>query len=133
MNKLTTFVTASLLGISSLAAAQPAKSAFELDAKANLTVSFGTGNTAGGVVIIHDNRRPAPAPTPVVRPLPMQWAKFHWPRRPDPRPAIVPASPWMVLGTVGTGKETLRPAAFGDTRFDSLMLDIDGYVYLDKV
>jgi len=122
MNKLSTLLASSLLTISSVAAAQ---SGVEFHAGASIHVSLGTSHPA-----------PAPLPAPVIvrdhrdQPSPL-WRPVMALAHPMPVRATVPASaPWIELGSVSTGQQTLRP---GNRKLDSLRLEVDGRVTLDKV
>jgi hypothetical protein len=143
MKKLATFVTASLLGITSVATAKPAKPSIELNGTASVSVSVSTSSTAGnahasGTLVVRDHRNPPPL---IVRPIRNQWLKNHWKRvrpkpvivRPDPKPAIILPSPWRTLGTVATGKQTLGAKVFDGMKLDSLMLEVSGPVDLKQV
>jgi hypothetical protein len=143
MKKLATFVTASLLGITSVASAKPAKPSIEISGNASVTVTVSTSSTAGsahasGTLVVRDHRNPPPL---VVRPIRTQWLENHWklvrPKpvivRPEPKPVIILPSPWRELGTVSTGKQKLSGDAFDGIKLDSLMLEVSGPVDLKQV
>src|SRR5690349_9455819 len=95
MKKLATFVTASLLGITSIASAKPAKPpTVEVSGHVSVTVGTGitvtTSSTAGsahasGTLVIRDHRNPPPL---IVRPIRNQWLKNHW-KQVKPKPVVV--------------------------------------------
>jgi hypothetical protein len=108
--KLATLLATSLLGLSSVAAAEPA---IDFQASASFDWSFGHAAQPAAPIVVRDHRAPARVflPPPVPRPLP---------------PMAI-----TKLGTVATGKQAL--AVPGAARFDRLVLDIDGVVYLKQV
>jgi hypothetical protein len=130
MKKLATLITASLIGLTSVASADSS-----IDFSATASVSFGTSASTGSV-LVRDHRTPPPAH---VKPIRLPIARFKWrpikvrPQLPPPSPVIVLPSPWTELGVVGTGKQSLNHAVFEGTRLDSLMLELKGNVDLKQV
>jgi hypothetical protein len=146
MKKLATFITASLLGITSVASAKPGKPPIELTGSVSVSVSGGitvsTSSSAGnahasGTVVVRDHRNPPPL---IVPPIRNSALRNHLRRvRPRPvviqpdRPVIVLPSPWRELGTVATGKQTLRGDMFDNRKLDSLMLEVSYGVDLKQI
>jgi hypothetical protein len=123
MKKLTTFLAASLLGLSSLASAAPS---LEVHAGGSIRVTASASASAGsasahGSVVVRDHRTPAPVYRPIVEQQVPVYTEVTWQR---------PAPAWITLGTVATGKQTIVPS---DRLLDSLTFDIEGRVEIEKV
>ena len=145
MNKLATFITASLLGLTSVASADPSievsgSASVHGSVTAHVTLGNGTG---AGAVIIRDHR--APTTAPINRDVMRYRRRYVKPVRPTPRPrppivvqppappVIILPSPWIEIGTVATGKQSLSHKLWDGKRFDSLMLQVSGSVDLNQV
>jgi hypothetical protein len=117
MNKLTTFLAASLLSISSLAAADTS-ARVTLNAGASINVTVGApAPAATGAVIVRDHRYDDRYDLATLK------ASFDY-RKPK-------APVWRELGSVKAGeKQILRP---GDVKLDSLKLDVTGRLTLSRI
>lgn len=124
MKKLTTFLAASLLGLSSLASAAPSLEVHaggSIRVTASASASAGSASAHGSVVVVRDHRTPAPVYRPIVEQQVPVYTEVTWQR---------PAPAWITLGTVATGTQTVVPS---DRKLDTLTFAIEGRVDLDKV
>ena len=138
MKKLATLITASLLGLGSIASAD---TSFEIHGSVTVSASASAGNGTATATVIRDHRtgslpvvmggrwiskrlRPIKRNQPVVivRPEPRPL--------PPPRPVIILPAPYFELGTVGAGKQTLHPEPM---RLDSLMLEVPSTLDLRQI
>jgi hypothetical protein len=119
MKKLTTFLAASLLGLSSLASAAPS---LEVHAGGSIRVTASASASAHGQVIVRDHRTPTYRPVVEQQvPVHTSYSEVTWTR---------PAPAWFTLGTVATGKQTIVPS---NRLLDSLTFEVEGRVEIEKV
>jgi hypothetical protein len=138
MKKLATLLAASLLGLGTVASADPS---FKMHGHVSVTIGGTTASASSGAgtasaVIIRDHRTPQPAPGQLAHNV--RWIK---PKqvivRPAPRPmppeppVVILPSPWVELGTVAPGKQTIN--GVDGMKLDSLMLEIKGSLDLRQV
>lgn len=137
MKKLATLITASLLGLGSVASAD---TSFEIHGSVTVSASASSGTGHATATVIRDHRTAGALPVVMggrwiskrLRPIKRNQPVIIRPEpRPlPPRPVIVLPAPYFELGTVGAGKQTLHPEPM---RLDSLMLEVPSTLDLRQV